>query len=238
VVIGTTDDPVPGPDLEPEATRDEKQFLVDHIERFLGRRPNPGEVLSMWSGQRPLVRQEGAASTAAIARDHTVLISRSKLITIVGGKWTTYRKMGEDVIDQAAHIAGLKPVASRTAELRLHGAMNRCENSLEWECVYGADLPSLNGMSEPDPVLNELLHPRLPFRRVEVVWAARHEMARQVEDVLARRTRALFLNARASIEAAPVTAKLLARELGHDVAWEREQVIQYEQLAEQYIWKQ
>jgi glycerol-3-phosphate dehydrogenase len=238
VVVGTTDDPVPEPALEPHAMRDEQTFLMTHIERFLGRRPEAREVLSIWSGQRPLVRQQAAANTAAISRDHTVFISPSKLITIVGGKWTTYRKMGEDVIDQAAQVGGLKPVPSRTAELRLHGAMGRPENSNEWERVYGADLPLLDGIAELDAELDQPLHPLLPFRRAEVVWAARHEMARRVEDVLARRTRALFLNARASLEAAPATAKLLARELGRGVEWEREQMVEYEQLAEQYVWKQ
>jgi glycerol-3-phosphate dehydrogenase len=217
---------------------DEQAFLMEHIERFLGRRPEPREVLSIWSGQRPLVRQQGVASTAAISRDHTVLMSKSQLITIIGGKWTTYRKMGEDVVNQAAQIAGLKPVTSRTAELRLHGAMGHMESRNEWESVYGADLPLLNDLAESDPELEKPLHPLLPFRRVEVVWAARHEMARHLEDVLARRTRALFLNARASVEAAPVVAKLLAQELGRDVEWEQEQIAEYEQLAEQYIWKQ
>jgi glycerol-3-phosphate dehydrogenase len=93
VVVGTTDDPVPQADYEPRAIRDERSFLINHIERFLGRRPKSEEILSMWSGQRPLVKQSDASSTAAISRDHTVLISKSKLVTITGGKWTTYRKM-------------------------------------------------------------------------------------------------------------------------------------------------
>lgn len=238
VVVGTTDDPVPRPELEPQAMQDERNFLLTHIERFLGRRPEPSEILSVWSGQRPLVRQQGAVNTAAISRDHTVLISEAKLITIVGGKWTTYRKMGEDVINQAAQIADLNPVPSPTAELRLHGAMDRPGTSNEWNRVYGADLPLLDAIAESDSELDQPLHPLLPFRRVEVIWAARHEMARCVEDVLARRTRALFLNARASLEAAPLAARLLARALGRDIQWEREQVLQYEKLAERYIWKQ
>ncbi len=237
VVVGTTDDPVPQADEEPKAMRGEIDFLMSHIQKFLGRRPEPGEVLSVWSGQRPLVRQQGVTNTAAISRDHTVLISESKLITIVGGKWTTYRKMGEDVVDQATPIAGLKPVPSRTAGLRLHGAMDRPKSSNEWEQVYGSDLALLNGLSESRPELAEPLHPVLPFRRAEVIWAARHEMARSVEDVLARRTRALFLNARASVQAAPIAAQLLAQELGRDEDWERDQVRQYEKLAQQYMWQ-
>ncbi len=238
VVVGTTDDPVPGPTLEPQAMSNERQFLMTHIERYLVRRPEPHEILSVWSGQRPLVRQHGAVKTAAISRDHTVLVSDAKLITIVGGKWTTYRKMGEDVINHATQTAGLSQVASPTAELRLHGAMDRPANSNEWERVYGADLPLLNEIAESRAELKQALHPLLPFRRVEVVWAARHEMARRVEDVLARRTRALFLNARASLEAAPATAKLLAQELGKNLEWEREQVREYGKLAEQYVWKE
>jgi glycerol-3-phosphate dehydrogenase len=238
VVVGTTDDPVPHPDIEPRAMHEELDFLMAHIRQFLGRRPEPGEVLSVWSGQRPLVRQQGAAKTAAISRDHTILISDSKLITIVGGKWTTYRKMAEDVINQAAQVAGLNAAASCTAELRLHGAMDLPDTSNEWDHVYGADLPHLNGIAESRPELAQALHPLLPFRRAEVVWAARQEMARRLEDVLARRTRALFLNARASVEAAPIAAELLAHELRKDEAWQREQVKQYEKLAEQYIWQQ
>jgi len=235
VVVGTTDDAVPNVDVEPRPTGTELQYLIGYVEHFLGRRPEPGEVLSVWSGQRPLVRHEGASSTAAISRDHTIFISESKLITIVGGKWTTYRKMGEDVIDRAAALCGLKHVSSRTADLRLHGAMDRPQSRNEWQEVYGADLVILDEMVKTEPDLGQPLHPLLPFRQVEVVWAARSEMARQLEDVLARRTRALFLNAKASLLAAPATAKLLARELGRDEAWQQEQISQYQKLAEQYI---
>jgi glycerol-3-phosphate dehydrogenase len=237
-VVGTTDDPVPQAALEPHALQEERQFLLAHIEKYLGRRPGEKEIRSVWSGQRPLVSHRGSTNTAAISRDHTILVSKANLITIVGGKWTTYRRMGEDVIDHAARMAGLKAVPSPTAELRLHGAMWHPEASNEWERVYGADLPLLDGLAEPDPDLDQPLHPLLPFRRVEVLWAARHEMARCLEDVLARRTRALFLNAKASLEAAPIAVELLARELGRNAEWQREQLTQYAQLAEQYIWKQ
>ncbi len=238
VVVGTTDDPVPAPALEPQSMPDEREFLLAHIERFLCRRPGAADIRSVWSGQRPLVRHEGAKSTAAISRDHTILISHSKLITIVGGKWTTYRKMGEDVVDCAAQTAGLKPVPSRTAELRLHGAVEDPEASSQWGHVYGADLPLLDAMASLDPELNQPLHPALPMRRVEVVWACRQEMARCVEDVLARRTRALFLNAKASLEAAPLVARIMAQELGRDTGWQQQQVSKYKQLAEQYMWTQ
>ncbi len=224
VVVGTTDDPVPQPAYEPVAMPDERAFLLEHVERYLGRRPTPGEIRSVWSGQRPLVRQADASNTAAISRDHTILISPSRLITITGGKWTTYRKMAEDVIDC---IGGLP---SRTAGLRLHGWTEESVGDSPWLRVYGSDAPQVRVLSQ------ELLHPSLPFSHGEVRWAARQEMARTVEDVLARRTRALFLDARASLEAAPVVARLLAEELGHDSAWEQAQLDRFRSIATGYIW--
>jgi glycerol-3-phosphate dehydrogenase len=229
VVVGTTDDPVPHAEYEPRAMADERNFLIDHIEKYLGRRPRPEEILSMWSGQRPLVKQADAASTAAISRDHTVLISKSKLVTITGGKWTTYRKMGEDVIDRAAALVGLPPAPSKTAGLRLHGWVEHPSET--WQQVYGSDLPQLSALN---PDLAKPLHPRLPFQQAEVAWAARYELARTLEDVLARRTRALFLDARAAIEAAPLAVQLLAAELGRDKLWEKAQVADFTNLALEY----
>ncbi len=242
VVVGTTDDPVAEPAVEPRAMPQEKRFLIDHIERFLGRRPEPDEICSVWSGQRPLVQRGHASNTAALSRDHMILISDSKLVTITGGKWTTYRKMAEDTIDRAAPLGGLPAVSSRTAELRLHGCPKNRGRSVdlapttEWEEVYGTDLPLLHDLTKENAQSGELLDARLPFRRSEVLWAVRHEMARSVEDVLARRTRALFLDARASIDAAPITARLMAQELGRDAGWERKQVAAFRHLAQGYLY--
>ncbi len=235
VVVGTTDDAVQEADIEPRSLSRERQFLLTHIERFLGR-VKPDDILSMWSGQRPLVRRTGAANTAALSRDHTILISQSNLVTITGGKWTTYRRMAEDTIRRAAPLGNLAEGPSRTAELRLHGWKEASEQPHAWEQVYGADLPALGEVANEDPELSEFLHPRLPFRRAEVIWAVRYEMARCVEDVLARRTRALFLDAKASMEVAGTTARLMARELGQSDVWQREQVEAYCRLAEQYVW--
>jgi glycerol-3-phosphate dehydrogenase len=235
VVVGTTDDPVPKPQYEPRVLPEERDFLLKHIERFLGARPKAKDVLSVWSGQRPLVREAEAKNTAVISREHTILVSPSRLLTIAGGKWTTYRTMAEDAVDRAGQIAGLASAPSHTAELRLHGWT---EDALPsgWERVYGADLRDLGSLIAEHAELNEFLHPDLPFRKAEVIWAARYEMARTVEDVLARRTRALFLNARASIEAAAETAQLLAHELGRDVRWEERQASEFQALAKGYLW--
>ncbi len=236
VVVGTTDNPVPKAEYEPHAMASESEFLAENVERFLGRKLLPDDVKSMWSGQRPLVRQSSTQNTAAVSRDHTVLITASRLVTITGGKWTTYRKMAQDVIDRTAPLAGLASSASVTAGLKLHGWTSEADRDGRWETVYGADLAELNKLAEDQPGMNTLLHEQLPFRKAEVQWAARHEMARTVEDVLARRTRALFLDARASIEAAPETAQILAQTLGRDTRWQEEQVRDFTRVAKEYIW--
>jgi glycerol-3-phosphate dehydrogenase len=235
LVVGTTDVPVESKSAEPRALHEEKKFLRDHIARYFGRAPRPEEILSVWSGLRPLVRK-GSVATSKLSRDHTILVSPSGLITVTGGKWTTYRRMGQDAIDRAAQVAALPKQPSRTLELKLHGwtADPTTANS-SWESVYGSDLQALFALSSQDASLDALLHPRLPFRLREVVWAARYEMARTVEDVLARRTRALFLDARAAIEAAPTVANLLARELNRSEAWKANDLDGFVETAKGYL---
>jgi glycerol-3-phosphate dehydrogenase len=238
LIVGTTDVPVETKSAEPRALPGEKQFLREHIARYMGRAPRPEEILSVWSGLRPLVKK-GGMKTSKLSRDHTILVSSSGLITVTGGKWTTYRRMGQDTIDRAAQVAALPKFPSRTLELKLHGWTGQSTNANSaWECVYGSDLPAVKALSEEVPSLDALLHTRLPFRRREVVWAARHEMARTVEDVLARRTRALFLDARAAIEAAPAAADLLARELGRSEAWKATDLRRFVEIAKGYLYEE
>ena len=235
-LIGTTDQPVDRISDEPRALALEKEFLFDHINRYLHRIPTAAEILSVWSGLRPLVRKAGVA-TSKLSRDHTILISKSGLVTVTGGKWTTYRRMGQDTIDRAAEVSSLPQQPSRTQELKLHGwTLDRAPT--EWEQVYGSDLAFLQAISAKDDSLEAPLHPRLPFRQREVVWAARNEMARTVEDVLARRTRALFLDARAAIEAAPLAAGLLATELNKSEAWKTESVRNFIEIAKGYVYEE
>jgi glycerol-3-phosphate dehydrogenase len=236
-IVGTTDVPVDEASVEPHSLATERNFLLEHISRYFGRRPSSNEILSMWSGLRPLVRK-GGGKTSELSRDHTILVSKSGLVTVTGGKWTTYRRMGEDTIDHAAQVAGMKKVTSRTLDLKLHGWDENSEELEESERVYGSDLPLVRKLSEDDPTLDRPLHSRLPYRLREVVWATRYEMARTVEDVLARRTRALFLDARAAIEAAPVVADLLAKELGRSDAWRDRDLQQFIELANGYIYQE
>ena len=236
LVVGTTDVSVPKSSSEPRATEEETAFLAEHIHRYLGQTVRPEDVLSVWSGLRPLVRQ-GNESTSKLSRDHRVIVSQSGLVTVTGGKWTTYRRMGEDTINHAAAVGGLAAAPSTSSTMKLHG-WAECDPAVdESERVYGSDLAAVRAFGAEDPVLDEVLHPKLPYRRREVVWAARHEMARTIEDVLARRTRALFLNAPAAIEAAPEVSRLLARELGRDEQFRLRDLERFMGVANGYVYR-
>jgi glycerol-3-phosphate dehydrogenase len=234
VIVGTTDTPVPTISDEPRALEEERAFLMTHAARYLNRDPQPQDVLSLYAGLRPLVRQGDGKSTAAMSRDHTILISDSGLISITGGKWTTYRKMAADVIHCAEEQGHLIKRRCETETLQLHGwTRAECDHShLE---VYGSDASEILQLMKNSPNLLEPLHPRLEFQCGEVIWHVRHEMARTLEDVLARRTRALLLDARAAIEAAPRVAQLMAAELGWSEEEQRTQVAHFITLAEGYL---
>ncbi|HVN94442.1 MAG TPA: glycerol-3-phosphate dehydrogenase/oxidase [Terracidiphilus sp.] len=237
LLVGTTDVPIDTTSPEPRALPEEKKFLRDHIARYLGRAPRPEEILSVWSGLRPLVRKSGVKSSK-LSRDHTIMVSASGVVTVTGGKWTTYRRMGQDTVNRAAQVAGLPKRPSPTLELKLHGWTGEATSANSpWESVYGSDLAAIRALSTQNPTLDALLHPRLPFRLREVVWAARYEMARSVEDVLARRTRALFLDARAAIEAAPVVADILARELQRCESWKANDLRSFQETATGYLYQ-
>ena len=235
VVVGTTDTPLSGHSLEPRALDEERDFVMSHARRYLAKGPTDSDVLSIFAGLRPLVKSGSTSNTAALSRDHTILVSPGGLITVTGGKWTTYRKMAEDVIDHAETVAGVEGSPCTTASMHIHGwtqAKIRDENLRP----YGSDAVRIRELVKARPDLSQKLHALLPYQKVEVVWHVKHEMARTVEDVLARRTRALILDARASIEAAPTVADLMAAELGQGAAWKAGQVADYTALARGYIY--
>ncbi|HEX5772820.1 MAG TPA: glycerol-3-phosphate dehydrogenase/oxidase, partial [Geomobilimonas sp.] len=234
VIVGTTDTPVGSTPLEPRPLPEEIEFLLAHAARYLTRDPAPGDVLSVFAGLRPLVQSGKGGTTASLSRDHTLLVSSSGLVTITGGKWTTYRHMGEETVTAAAAVAGLAERPSVTQELRIHGWSEDTEKGMTGG-EYGSDAVEVEGLVAENPAWGGRLHPRLPYRGVDVIWGVRREYARTVEDVLARRTRALFLDARASMEMAPAVAQLMASELGRDVVWEEAQVDTYRLLAAGYL---
>lgn len=232
-LVGTTDTPVAEPALEPRALDEEITFILETAGRYLHRAPVRADVLSVFAGIRPLVRAGGEVSTAALSRDHTIHIDPSGLLTIAGGKWTTYRHMAEDVVNQAAMLARLPEKSCVTRALNIHGFHPHAEKFGALG-VYGSDAPAIQDLMRARPPLAERLHPALPYCRAEVVWATRVEMARSVEDVLARRCRALFLNAAAAIDMAAEVAALMAAELGLGEDWQRREVAAFTELASQY----
>lgn len=235
LLVGTTDTPVNQAELEPKPLETEIDFLLEHTSRYLIKKPERKDILSVFTGIRPLVRK-GGKSGAKLSRNHEILVSPSGLITIAGGKWTTYRKMGEEVIDAAIRNAHLKKVPCMTEHLHLHGYVAKKHDLDTWG-MYGSDIKKLEALIEKNPLLNHLIHPSLPYKLVEVVWAVREEMARTLEDVLARRTRSLFLNAAASLESAPNVVHLMAQELKKDKKWEEEQTLAYQKIANNYLCK-
>jgi glycerol-3-phosphate dehydrogenase len=236
VVVGTTDIPVDNIELEPMPMDEEIGFILTNASKYLSKRPSREDVLSVYAGLRPLVKVGDAKSTAALSRDHTILISNSGLLTIAGGKWTTYRKMAQDAVEQAETLAGFEERPCKTEHLQIHGWTTQKISRPNLR-VYGADAPAIEEIADETPELREKIHPELPYIGAEVVWAVREEMARTVEDVLSRRTRALLLGARASMEAAPRVAALIAKETNRDKAWEAKAVQEYNKVAERYVLK-
>ena len=233
-LVGTTDTPIGAATLEPIAMEQEVDFILATAGQYLTKAPAREDVLSVFAGIRPLVHATGVASTAALARDHVVHIDRSGLVTICGGKWTTYRHMAEDCVDQAATLAQLPDQPCVTHHLRIHGFQEAAQEFSSL-AVYGSDAYEIRKLIETNPALNEPLHAALPYVKAEVIWATRHEMARTVEDMLARRTRALFLNARAALEIAPVVADLMASELGWDEDARTKQLNAFREVASNYV---
>lgn len=225
VLVGTTDTAVTETPLEPRPLAAEVEFLLDHAAHYLAKAPTRGDILSVTAGLRPLVKLPGAKSTAALPRDHLVLVSPGGLVTITGGKWTTYRKMAADAVDKALEVAGLSRKPCATENLALADPRPRSgQSAAETVMVPGGQSSSARR-----------LHPDLPLTADDVLHAARHEMARTVEDVLSRRSRALLLDAKAAAEAAPAVAALLTKEFGRGAVWEAEQVAVFRELAKGHL---
>lgn len=221
VVVGTTDTAISDTPLEPTAQGDEIKFLLETAADYLTKPPTRDDVLSVFVGIRPLVSVGKSVSTKSLSRDHTIEVSGSGLITITGGKWTTVRKMAEDGVDKAIQSAGLSPKEASTIRLPLHAATSGAGGAL---AVYGTDADEIQAIANQNPELAKPLHDAFPILAAEVVWSVRQEMARTVEDFLARRTRVLFLDVAAALAMAPEVARLMAGELGKDADWQQQQV--------------
>ena len=233
-LVGTTDTPVESANVEPVALDEEIEFMLSTAALYLDKTPTRADILSVFAGIRPLVKSGDSKNTAALSRDHTLHIDACGLVSVCGGKWTTYRNMAEDCVNQAATLAHLTERPSVTRHLNIHGFHQHADRFGPL-AFYGSDAVALQDLIQQNPTLGEPLHAALPIGGAEVVWAVRYEMARTVEDVLARRTRALFLNARAALAMAPKVASLMARELQRDAAWEAQQVTEFGRVARGFL---
>jgi len=234
-LVGTTDTFVESYPLDPIPFDSEIDFLLEHAAKYLTKDPTKKDVKSVFVGLRPLVKgSTDGNDTAAISRDHTITISRSGLISIAGGKWTTYRKMGEDVVDQAMILGDLTNSSSVTSKMQIHGYHSNSHNYGALS-EYGSDARKIEELFEEKKEYKELIHPNHTIKIGEIIWAVRNEMARTVEDFLSRRTRLLLIDARASIEIAPIVAKYMSKELKEGSRWRKNQIAQYSELAKTYL---
>jgi glycerol-3-phosphate dehydrogenase len=234
-VVGTTDTPIEHAVLEPRPFREEIEFILETANRYLARPAGPSDIRSVFAGIRPLVRSGSHDNTAALSRDHTILIDPvSGLLTVAGGKWTTYRKMAEDVVDHAITLGNLEHRECTTRRLPIHGYHKQAQR-FGGLSFYGSDAVEIEALAKAEPSMAMPVHPRLTLTGAQVQWACRREMARTVDDVLARRSRSILFDARASIEAAPRIAEIMRAELARDQAWADRQAAEYAAIAAAYL---
>jgi glycerol-3-phosphate dehydrogenase len=234
VVIGTTDTPIDAVSLEPVALEKEINFILQTAEKYMIKPPTREDVLCIYAGLRPLAANpDNPASTKEVSRRHKITLSSSGLITVIGGKWTTYRRMAEETVDKAIKAGFLAKVKCSTYDLKL--TKNHLNNSSERLHIYGDHSTDIERMISENPSLGIPIDARLPYTRAEILWICRNEMPFTIEDILARRTRALFLNARVSASVAPEVAGLMANEFGYDLDWQSKQVEAYNELVKNYL---
>lgn len=235
LLLGTTDTPVENIVTEPGPLKEEIDFVIHHFNRYASSSINYKDIQSVFVGLRPLAKSGDKKKTAVMPRDHHIAVLPSGLIHVTGGKWTTYRSMAEHAIDKAVEHAGLNKSACKTKELKIHGYTENKEVS--HLCIYGSDAVIIKRIMEEDASLSGKIHPQYPYIKAEVKWAVQNEMALTVEDILARRIRLLFLDASAAMEAAPVVADMIAKEMNKNEQWAKEQVNTFKSLATGYFLK-
>lgn len=234
VILGTTDTPIEKPSLEPVALDEEIDFILNTAARYLSKTPDRKDVLSIFSGLRPLAASnDDGAKTKEISRSHKILVSKSGLFTMIGGKWTTFRKMAEDMLNKVEKTKGWKRSKPLTRQLRIHGYIEKVnyDDPLHY---YGSDKENLESISVKQPEYSGMLSKKLPVYKSQVVWAVREEMAQTLEDVLSRRTRCLLLDAREAVRIAPEVAEIMAKEMGKDENWIKRQLSDFNKLASVY----
>jgi glycerol-3-phosphate dehydrogenase len=227
VVVGTTDTEVNNISIEPKASDQEIDFILSNAEKYMTRKPKRSDVKSVFAGLRPLISKENKSSKS-LSRKHTIYKSKKGVYHLLGGKWTTYRKMGRDVLELIASTGQLKFEPSKTEELRIFGY----KSNVSWSDplhFYGSEKEHVMSMGSNKP-----LSPLLPLTEAQIIYAIRYEMALNLEDVLSRRTRCLLLNAKECILIAPEVARIMRSELNAEENWEQEQIKLFLDLAKNY----
>lgn len=237
VVLGTTDTPMDEFTLEPRALSEEIDFILNTAGTYLARKPERKDVLSVFAGLRPLAappKNAGSGKTKEISRSHKIITSPSGLVTITGGKWTTYREMAEECVDKAIDVAQLPNTACRTQDMHIHGYKENVDRS-HFGYVYGSDYEQILRIESESPANAQRLHPQYDYTAAMVLWAMREEMALTIEDIISRRFRLLLLDARAAIDIAPKVAHIMAGELGKDASWAEDQAREFTEFAQGYL---
>ena len=236
ILMGTTDTPVDKISLEPVALESEIEFILSTAGRYLTVPPKRKDVVSTFAGLRPLAAPSGEdKSTKEVSRSHKILVAPSGLFSIIGGKWTTYRKMGEAMMDKVEKELHWEHKTGTTATLPVHG-YNSHPMEEQPLSFYGSDIAAVLQLIEDNGY--EWISEKLGLYKGQLIWAVQQEAARTVEDFLSRRTRALLLDARESIRVAPLVARLMAAEMHKDASWVEDQVKQYNAIASNYLIRQ
>ncbi len=234
VIVGTTDTPIAEESLEPVALEEEVDFILKTAGRYLTKAPKRSDVLSVFAGLRPLAATQGDGDkTKEISRSHKIYTSESGMLTMVGGKWTTFRKMGEDLVDKSEKLHGWAHIPTKTRNLKIHGYKENVDFTKPFY-FYGSDEEKMLKLAK-DKNLEAFVGPSSKVIEAQVVWAVQNEMARTVEDFLARRTRCQLLDAKESLKMAPKVAEIMAKELGKDIHWQKSQIADYQKVTSNYI---